>query len=587
MLNTQDRARLLVVDASFDEAEKITHLLRNLGLTVQVLRVEEEALQKALTGKVWELAICAASLPELSITEVLRLLQQSEKDIPLIAMVEKETDSEAIDNLYRAGARDVVPRDRPFRLLCIAKRELEDLQYRRAYRRSERRVVESECRIRALLDSARDAVAYVYEGMHLYANPAYLRLFGCHGFDELESIPLLNIAAPEEHNRFKAFLKGYAQGEGKYAQFPLKVRKADGRVLVVTMEFTPISIEGEPCTQILIRDKVDDFALEEKSNRLQQKDSVTGLYNRHSFLELMEVAVSATRTGGDESSLFYLALDGFYRARERFGLAAGDKVIGEVGQILRRHCNESTCLARFGDEAFTLMVTQEQVDSLAERLRQGVEAHLVEVGRYTINVTCSIGICRMGENAPGVQTVLERAYKACLKAQAEGGNRIERYSPVAADLTEQEKIEQWEKRLRWSLSNDSFRLLYQPVVSLHGKVEEFFAVLLRLIDESGVYISLEAFLEPATQLELMGKIDRRVVGKAAQALQVQHQEGRATRFFTKLSPSSIHDPGLVLWLEELLQTTQLQANSLIFEISEDIALNYLKRARTLIQEVRR
>jgi GGDEF domain-containing protein len=72
------------------------------------------------------------------------------------------------------------------------------------------------------------------------------------------------------------------------------------------MEFTPISIEGEPCTQILIRDKVDDFALEEKSNRLQQKDSVTGLYNRHSFLELMEVAVSVARTGGDESSLFYV-----------------------------------------------------------------------------------------------------------------------------------------------------------------------------------------------------------------------------------------------------------------------------------------
>ncbi|QBQ54041.1 EAL domain-containing protein [Nitrosococcus wardiae] len=590
MLTPKDIVRLLIVDASFENAEMVTNLLRNMGFAVRASRVEEEEeIREALEGQAWDLIVCAATLPQLRVAQMLQMLAQSEKDIPLIVVVDEKTDPDDIDEMYADGVRDVVLKSRLLRLQYVVKRELRDLESRRARRRSEMVLGESERRARALLESSRDAVGYVHEGMHLYANRAYLELFGCHDLDEIEGMPLLDMVAPEEHSRFKTFLREYGASEGGKAQLPLKGRKLDGSTFRATLEFTPASIEGEPCTQIVIRDEAYNPAAEEKIKQAQQRDVLTGLFGRSHCFELMEEAVSAARVGEKESSLLYIALDQFNRVRIRVGIGASDLVITDVARTLQQYCDEKGVLARFGDEIFILLVAQasdEQVDTLAEQLRQAVDQHLVEIGERSINVTCSIGLCRMGENTPGVQQVLERAHKACVKAQEAGGNRVERYSPVAADLTDQEKIKQWEIRFREAMDKDGFRLLYQPVVSLHGKTEEVFEALLRMTDKAGGYISPEEFLGPAAQLKLMGEIDRWVIAKASSVLRDRHQAGQPTRFFIKLSDFSIHDKNLLPWLERHLQENQLDASSLIFEISENSALNYLKRMQQLIGGIR-
>lgn len=590
MLTPKDIVRLLIVDASFEDAEMITNLLRNMGFAVRASRVEEgEEIREALDGQTWDLIVCAATLPQFSVIQVLQILAQSEKDIPLIVVVDENTGPDDIDEMYAAGARDAVLKSRPLRLQAVIKRELRDLENRRARRRSEMVLGESERRVRALLESSRDAIGYVHEGMHLYANRAYLKLFGCHDLDEIEGMPLLDMVAADEHSRFKAFLKEYSAGEGAKSQLTLKGRKMDGSTFAATLKFTPASIEGEPCTQIVIQDEAHTPGAEEKLKQAQQRDGLTGLFSRSYCFDLMEEAVSAARAGERESSLLYIALDNFNRVRLRVGIGAGDLVIADVARLLQRHTDESGIIARFGDESFTLFMAQagdEQVDALAGQLRQAVEQHLVEIGERSITVTCSIGICRIGENTPGVQQVLERAYKACAKAQEAGGNRVERYSPAAADLTDQEKMKQWEVRLRQAMSNDDFCLLYQPVVSLHGETEEIFEVLLRMTDKAGGYIAPGEFLEPAAQLKLMGEIDRWVITKASEVLRERHKAGQPTRFFVKLSDPSIHDKNLLTWLKKHLQESRLNANALIFEISESSALNYLKRMQQLIEGLR-
>ncbi|KFI23777.1 GGDEF/EAL domain-containing response regulator [Nitrosococcus oceani] len=590
MLSSKNIVRLLIVDASFEDAEMVTNLLRKMGFAARASRVEkEEEFREAIEGQSWDIIVCAAMLPQFSVARAAQILLQSEKDISLIIIVDEKTDSDDIDEMYVAGVRDVVLKSRPLRLQSVIKRELQDLENRRARRHSEVVLGESERQVRALLESSRNAVGYVHEGMHIYANRAYLELFGYHELDEIEGMPLLDMIAPEEHNRFKAFLKEYGASEGKSAHFTLRAHKADGHTFTAAWEFTPASIEGEFCTQIVIRDKTYDLAAEERIKQVQQRDILTGFFSRPHYLELMEKWVIAARAGDRESSLLYIAIDQFNRVRARVGIGASDLVVVDVARILQQYCDEKVILARFGDEVFTLLLphgSDEQEDALAEQLRQAVDRHLVEMDERSINVTCSIGICRIGESAPGGQQILERAHKACLKAQEAGGNRIERYRPVIEDLTDQEKIKQWEVQLREAMNKDGFCLFYQPIVSLHGETEEIFEVLLRMTDDAGGYILPEKFLEPAAQLKLMGEIDRWVIAKAMSVLHSRHQVGQLTRFFVKLSDPSIHDKNLLPWLKKHLQESGLDARSLIFEISESSALNYLKRVQQLVEGLR-
>ncbi|ADJ29493.1 GGDEF/EAL domain-containing response regulator [Nitrosococcus watsonii] len=590
MLSPHNTVRLLIVDASFEDAEMVTNLLRKLGFAARASRVEEvEEFRGAVEEQSWDIIVCAAMLPQFSVAQVAQILLQSEKDIPLIIIVDEKIDSDDIDEMYAAGVRDVVFKSRPLRLQSVIRRELQDLENRRVRRHSEMVLEESERRVRALLESSRDAIGYVHEGMHIYANRAYLELFGCHELDEIEGMPLLDMIAPEEHGRFKVFLKEYGASEGENARFTLQARKADGHTFTAAWELTPASIEGEFCTQIVIRDETSDPAAEEKIKQVQQRDILTGLFSRPHYLELIEKRVLAARAGDRESGLLYIAIDQFNRVRARVGIGASDLVVVDVARILQQYCDEKVILARFGDDIFTLLLphgSDEQEDALAEQLRQAVDQHLVEIGERSVNVTCSIGICRIGESAPGVQQILERAHKACLKAQEAGGNRIERYRPVIEDLTDQEKIKRWEAQLWEAMNKDGFSLLHQPIVSLHGETEEIYEVLLRMIDEAGNYVLPEIFLEPAAQLKLMGEIDRWVIAKAISVLHSRHQVGQLTRFFVKLSDPSIHDKKLLPWLKKHLQESGLDARSLIFEISERSALNYLKRVQQLAEGLR-
>ncbi len=85
------------------------------------------------------------------------------------------------------GAQDALPQGEDERLMRVAERELANLEERRARRAAEVALHEAEKRCQLLLDSSVDAIAYAHDGMHIYANRAYLELFGYADADELEA----------------------------------------------------------------------------------------------------------------------------------------------------------------------------------------------------------------------------------------------------------------------------------------------------------------------------------------------------------------------------------------------------------------
>src|SRR4029077_12671955 len=105
------------------------------------------------------------------------------------------------------GARALALRNRAEHVQSIVRREFDGLNMRRSVRRLEASLRETEKRCDALLDSSRDPIAYVHEGMHVRANKAYLEIVGYEEFEEIEGMSILDMIAPDDADDFKTLLK--------------------------------------------------------------------------------------------------------------------------------------------------------------------------------------------------------------------------------------------------------------------------------------------------------------------------------------------------------------------------------------------
>ena len=144
--------------------------------------------------------------------------------------------------------------------MLVANRELAGLAERRA---AELALREAEKRCQLLLDSSVDAITYVHDGMHIYANRSYMALFGYEDAEELEGLPVIDLIASCDQGPFKDFLKGY-QNDQRQTELVCTGVKLDGQEFKARISLSAATYDGEPCIQVVIRGEVDNAELEEK-----------------------------------------------------------------------------------------------------------------------------------------------------------------------------------------------------------------------------------------------------------------------------------------------------------------------------------
>lgn len=580
-----DALRLLLAEPSLNDAETFISVLRNAGHAVRPVRVEdEEDLREALDQKAFDLFLCAVGLDTLPFATAHRLVQQSGKDLPLIGLLNGE-DPQARLELLAAGAADAVSRTDLRHLQLVVEREMRRLQDRRRLRRLEVALREVEKRCHALLNNSRDAIAYVHEGMHIYANRAYLEKFGYASMEDVEGMPLLDMAAPKDQARLKEFLRNYQRNPSGDNELELTMLTEQAEPLQVSMTFSPASIDGEPCTQILMRDKLASQELAQQLDVLSRQDLLTGLHNRQYFMEELEQAVSKA-VDGSGSGLLYVQLDNLDNIRQTLGIGAIDTLVADVGALIRQQVGDDGLAARFGDETFTILLPRQSVHdaiALAEALLRDVEGHICNVGDRTVTTTCSIGITMVGEQVGSAQNAVNDALKACEQARGEGGNRVHLYSAQSEDGEDGSGLR---ARLETALEEDRLFLVYQPIASLQGDTRERYEVRLRLKDEDGNVILPGDFTPQAEAMGLMPAIDRWVLHTALKALAGMRARGHDTMLFVKLSGTTLADPTFAGFVADVLKTYRIEGERLAFQLNEPVAVTQLNQAKQFLRSLR-
>jgi len=583
---------LLVLDDSSNDAETVANMLRNSGHAVHAARVEDdEDLREALANETCDMVLAKPQIPYLSALEAMDIIRQAQQDVPLL-VIGDNADEDKVNEILKAGARDVVYISRPLRLEHALLREVIAAREHHKLLSCEAALEEANHRAQNLVDSSRDAITYVHDGMHIFANDSYLETFGYSDQEEIEGMPILNMVKKEEHTKFKKFLRDFDQGKTESNTIDVNGLRPDGSDFNITMEFTPAAFDGEPCTQIIIRAQADNKELEKKLNDMSKLDLLTGVYNRQYFLDVFN---SVTGKADKEGVIYYLRLDNFKQTQEEIGIGPSDQLLAEVAKLIAAQLKgESSFVARFEGEYFTLLLQgckQEQAQAFADKLCKTIEDHSFKLDGNNVSTTCSIGIALYSDATSNPQDVLNRADKALSEAEKMGGNRSRIYIPGEEEMAEQERMVLLAKQIREAVRGNKLQLMFQPIVSLKRDENESlkrdenecYEVFVRMQDENRNTLLPREFLPAAEKAGLMTAVDRWVIAHSIKAVTQQRREGKPTVLFINLSSASLKDEKLLPWLRDILKAAKAEPNSLVIEVSENVASSNLKSLKMLFE----
>ncbi|KLJ02077.1 bifunctional diguanylate cyclase/phosphodiesterase [Luteimonas sp. FCS-9] len=589
--NVDSALRLLIVDERVEDAEAVVSGLRNAGIAVRPLRAESsDELGRMLTGQIVDVAIAAHAAATLPFAQAMQCIADSGQDVPVIALLDRFEEADFVDAVV-SGARTVALRHAPQQLLASVRDAWADRKARRSLRRLEARVRESERRCDALIDSSRDPIAYIHEGMHIRANAAYLEMFGYGDFQQIEGVSLLDMVAPQHVDAFKALLKSLSRGEPPPPRHEIEARDADGHAFPAAMEFTAAQYEGEPCLQVVFRRReLIDPELAHELEALRQRDHVTGLLNRPAFLRALEDAVDDAARGESRHGFLMIEPDRHQLLLADIGLDHADDLLAAVAARLASLLDPSAIAARYGGNTFAVLLRDgdyHATAALAERLRAGFAGHVFEMGDRSSVVTLSIGGVQIGERSANVAQVLARATQALESASGTGGDRSDVFDPGAADRLEEERVQAWIARLRGALEHDGFVLHYQPVINLQGDTAPVYEILLRLDGGDGELIAPGAFLQIAEDNGMLAQIDRYVVARAIAAIARRLREDQPTTLLVKVSQASLDGDALAEFIGELLAHHQVPGEYLVLQLPESKVFTHLKAAQAFAAHIGR
>ncbi|MCU7929806.1 MAG: EAL domain-containing protein [Candidatus Thiodiazotropha sp. (ex Codakia rugifera)] len=356
----------------------------------------------------------------------------------------------------------------------------------------------------------------------------------------------------------------------------------------------PILEEGRFKGSVTVfRDVTSTRSMMREMRFLATHDSLTHLLNRHAFDQRLRQAFSNSKDHGIQHVLLYMDLDQFKLVNDTCGHVAGDMMLRQLSHRLQRTINGNDILARLGGDEFGLLMENcelDQAQRLANKICSVVKDYRFSWEGRTFSTGVSIGIFAIGPTTESPHSALSSADAACYVAKDMGRNRIHVFQPYDEEINRQQGEMRWVSRIESAIDHQRFSLLQQPIMSLRSTAigDEHIEVLLRMQDERGKQIMPGAFIPAAERYNIMGSLDRWVIGHAFKWLSENPQRLEELGLCAiNLSGQSLGDGNLHEYILTQLRKYDLPAEKISFEITETAVVSRLDQAARFISLLKR
>ena len=161
-------------------------------------------------------------------------------------------------------------------------------------------------------------------------------------------------------------------------------------------------------------------------------DSLMGLVNQREFKRRFDRLSASARANNSPYALVFLDLDFFKQINDTAGHLAGDKLLREIGRLMKTKVRNRDTLARIGGDEFALLLegcSKDQAFRIAEMLHRTINTFRLDYEGKSYGVGVSIGIAYTLDGSDSSASMLKAADKACYASKEGGRNRIEVFHP--------------------------------------------------------------------------------------------------------------------------------------------------------------
>ena len=305
-------------------------------------------------------------------------------------------------------------------------------------------------------------------------------------------------------------------------------------------------------------------------------DSLTGLSNRHYFLDRLSLELRKATRHNRSLALLLIDLDHFKEVNDSLGHVVGDMLLIEVARRLQVCVRDSDTVARLGGDEFMIMISEMEeldgLDRICQQVLLGLTAPFYLHGKVAY-VSASIGITVYPDDGIAAEALQNHADQAMYAAKRLGRNRYCYFTPAMQE----------QALARVSLGNDlrapaaasQFRLMYQPIVNLQtGKVEKVEALLRWEHPERGL-VAPEVFIPLTEDIGLVVEIGNWVFREAVNQIRYwRKQLAPDLQVSINVSPVQFYSDKTLLdeWVA-YLDTKSVPGEAVVLEITERLLLD--------------
>ena len=589
-MRTQSVLNLLVIDDDQLYAERLVALLGSYYYNVNLgLLDDKEELLKSLRQS-WDVLVFGQAY-DMSFTDVVGVVQEQSIDLPTICLMNKEAAASA----QNEDGLPAVMNSTMVKAICVEQEmavvmaiclQHESLRCRQQLKTLRHVLSEAEQRANVLIKNSKSAVAYIDQGIHIFANDPYLQLFGFEAMNDIIGIPVIDlIAGGDNVKAFKQFLRQFDKGSRKDVEFNFESKRKDGSTFEAKLQLASATLDGEPVTQIIIQQNNSNSA--EVAKRLaeaERKDSLTGVHNRRSFEEQLAALYQQAKQGASTAGLFYIQLDNVGKIRSSLGLQGIDATVKQVAYALDKLVTdellEESHVSRFSDTVFTILVENKStadLEKLAGKIGSTISELFIEVDKRTTNTTASIAIVKIEKNTPEPRVLLERAMDAINQILIETSNHGGRYHLYDASEHANSDDHALAESLVDAIANNRFELLFQPIYDINHDRSDFFEVYLRLplADADNTILTPDQFMAVAKAHNLLEKIDRWILINACKKINDVRKSHPEARLLVQLTNASLIDKKLPSVASQLINAVGGKAGALTLQFNENDIADHL------------
>ena len=295
-------------------------------------------------------------------------------------------------------------------------------------------------------------------------------------------------------------------------------------------------------------------------------DSLTGLRNRAFFMDRLTLAIERSRDEvADGCAVIFLDLDRFKVVNDSMGHGAGDALLKEIGQRLKRCTRPQDTLARIGGDEFALLVENPTNLATAVEIAEAIIAVMrtpIRIGRQDIFPACSIGIVQASATYRSPEDLIGDADIAMYQAKRAGRGDYAIFSESMRAEAKAALALQTDVRL--AFERNEFLLHYQPIFDLASGLIDGFEALIRWQHPERGLVSPAQFIPVAEEIGLIRQIDQWVLREAcAQLHKWRHRfPNHSLHMSVNTSATELNDPGFVDKLKSILFEFDLNPRSL-------------------------